>query len=99
MKLSEIAKRPQLIEITLDNEKIQAEFGEALTFYSWDRQPMDVFMRLASIDTTDTTVVIDAVRELILDQDGKKILVDDITLPTHVMLSVITRIVEDLGKF
>lgn len=99
MKLSQVAKKPQLIEITVDNEKIQAEFGEALTFWTWDRQPMDVFMRLASVDNENTTSVIEAVRDLILDENGKKILTGDVTLPTHVMLSVITRIVDDLGKF
>ena len=98
MKLADIAKKPQLVEITLDNEKIVAEFGEPLTFHTWDRQPMDVFMRLASIDTANTGVVIEAVRDLILDEKGNRILKGDVTLPTHVMLSVITRIVEDLGK-
>ena len=99
MKLSEVAKKPQLVEVSISDERIVEEFGEALTFYTWDRQPMDVFMRLASVDNTNTNSVIEAVRDLILDESGDKILTGDVTLPTHVMLAVITRIVDDLGKF
>ena len=99
MKLSEVAKKPQLVEVSISDERIVEEFGEALTFYTWDRQPMDVFMRLASVDNTNTNSVIEAVRDLILDESGDKILNGDVTLPTHVMLAVITRIVDDLGKF
>jgi hypothetical protein len=54
---------------------------------------------LASVDNTNTNSVIEAVRDLILDESGDKILTGDVTLPTHVMLAVITRIVDDLGKF
>jgi hypothetical protein len=99
MKLSEVAKKPQLVEVSISDERIVEEFGEALTFYTWDRQPMDVFMRLASVDNSNTNSVIEAVRDLILDESGNKILTGDVTLPTHVMLAVITRIVDDLGKF
>ena len=48
MKLSEITKKPQLIEVLIDDEETVKEFGEALTFHTWDRQPMDVFIKLAN---------------------------------------------------
>jgi hypothetical protein len=98
MKLSDIAKKPQLIEVTLADEDIVKEFGEPLTFYTWDRQPMDVFLKLASVDQANTASVIDAVRDLVLNQDGSRVLTDDVSLPTMVMMRVITRIVEGLGK-
>jgi hypothetical protein len=98
MKLSELAKRPQLIEITIDDADIIEEFGEALTFHTWDRQPMAAFLRLASIDQNNVQSVIGAVRDLILDEKGQQILSDDVGLPTKVMMRVITRVVEDLGK-
>jgi hypothetical protein len=98
MKLSDIAKKPQLIEVTIADEDIVAEFGEALTFWTWDRQPMDVFLKLASVDQSNTTSVIAAVRDLILNEQGQPILVGEVSLPTKVMMRVITSVVESLGK-
>jgi hypothetical protein len=98
MKLSDIAKKPQLIEVTIADEDIVAEFGEALTFWTWDRQPMDVFLKLASVDQSNTTSVIEAVRDLILNEQGQPILVGEVSLPTKVMMRVITSVVESLGK-
>jgi hypothetical protein len=98
MKLSDIAKKPQLIEVTIADEDIVAEFGEPLTFWTWDRQPMDVFLKLASVDQSNTTSVIAAVRDLILNEQGQPILVGEVSLPTKVMMRVITSVVESLGK-
>ena len=44
MNLSQLTAKPQLILIELNDEDIMKEFGEAITFHTWDRQPMDVFM-------------------------------------------------------
>lgn len=99
MKLSELAKKPQLIEVTIDDADIVQEFGEALTFHTWDRQPMDAFLKLAAIDQNNIPTVIDAVRNLILDEKGQPILKGDIALPTKIMMRVITVVVEKLGKF
>jgi len=98
MKLSEIAKKPRLIEVTINDEDIVAEFGEALTFWTWDRQPMDVFLKLAAIDQSNTASVIEAVRELILNEDGSQVLTGEESLPTKVLMRVIVSVVESLGK-
>lgn len=98
MKLSDIAKKPTLVEVTIDDADIVEQYGEALTFWTWDRQPMDVFLKLASLDQKNTSSVISAVRELILDSEGKHILTDSITLPTQLMMRVISLVVDRLGK-
>ena len=98
MKLSQIAKKPRLIEITIDDADIVEEFGEAITFWTWDRQPMDVFLKLAAIDQNNTSSVISAVRELILNEDGTPVLTGEDSLPTKVLMRVIVTVVESLGK-
>ena len=98
MKLSELAKKPQLTKVTITDEDIVAEFGEALEFWTWDRQPMDTFLKLASVDQANTASVIAAVRDLILDEAGNPILTGEVSLPTKVMMRVITAVVESLGK-
>ena len=87
-----------MVKIELSDEDIVAEYGEPLEFWTWDRQPIDVFMKLASLDVKDTANVIDALRQLVLDEDGKSILSAEQSLPSKVLMRVITRLVEDLGK-
>jgi hypothetical protein len=98
MKLSQIAAKPQLIIMTLDDEETVKEFGEPLEFYTWDRQPMETFMQLATVNNKDPQVMLNIVRTLILDEAGKEILTEEAMLPSHVLLRVIGRVVDLLGK-
>jgi hypothetical protein len=97
MNLKNISKKPQLIEVTLHDEEIQKEFGEALTFYTWDRQPMEVFTRLANVEN-NPTAMIEIVKSLILDEAGQPILTDDNMPPTGVLMKAIAKVTELLGK-
>lgn len=98
MKLSQLAAKPQLIEVSIDDEDTIKEFGEAITFYTWDRQPMDVFMKLAGSGNQDTSNIISIVRTLILDEKGKEVLKDEGMLPTNVLMKAISKVTELLGK-
>lgn len=98
MKLSQIASKPQLIEVTLDDADTVKEFGEPLTFHTWDRQPMNVFLRLANINQENVTELIEVVRTLILDENGKQLLDNDNMLPTNVLMKAIAKVTEQLGK-
>jgi hypothetical protein len=98
MKLSQIARKPQLIEVTVSDKEIVKEYGETISFWTWDRQPLEVFLKLSSIDDSNTSALMESVRNLVLDENGKPILTDDISLPNNVLLKVITKVVESLGK-
>lgn len=98
MKLAQLAAKPQLIKIELDDTEIVTEFGEALEFWTWDRQPLETFMKLANSKENDTLGMIEIVRTLILDEAGKEIITKDVMLPSHVLIRVIAKIVETLGK-
>jgi hypothetical protein len=98
MKLTQLAAKPQLIKITLDDADIVQEHGEAIEFWTWDRQPLAIFMKLANSDQHNTSHMIDIVKTLILDEDGKEIILDDVMLPSNILIKVIAKIVESLGK-
>ena len=98
MKLSQLTAKPQLIDVHIDDEDTIKEFGESIQFYTWDRQPMEVFMKLANATGNDTGGIIGIVRTLILDEKGKEILKDDQMLPTHVLMKAIAKVTELLGK-
>ena len=98
MKLNQIASKPQLIELSLTDEEVIKEYNEPLEFYTWDRQPLDVFMKLATINQDNQYEMIDLVRTLILDEEGNEIIKDGIMLPSVILIKVIAKIVETLGK-
>ena len=98
MKLSELAKKPQLVEVTLSDTDIITQYGEPLTFWTWDRQPIDVFLKLAAVEDGNYATIMSAVSCLILTETGSPVLEDGATLPTPVMMAVVGRVVRDLGK-
>lgn len=98
MKLSQLKAKPQLIQVTIDDEDIVEEFGEAVEFWTWDRHPMDTFLKLAAVDGKDFGSIFDAVRALVLDEEGKPVLTDGETLPTKIMMRVVQKVVENMGK-
>ena len=98
MELSKLASKPQLIQIKLDNEEVIEEYKEELEFYTWDRQPLETFMKLASANQEDMASMFDVIKNLILDKDGKAILSNDNMLPTKVLMMAVNKITEELGK-
>lgn len=99
MDLKKLAAKPKLERIVIDEPHIIEEFGEPLEFYMWDRQPMNTYVRLSNVDTRDIDNMIEEIRGLILDQEGKRMLENDDQLPITVLLSVINAVVTRLGNF
>tara|TARA_R110000868_G_scaffold291803_2_gene552358 strand:+ start:6080 stop:6379 length:300 start_codon:yes stop_codon:yes gene_type:complete len=98
MKLSQLAAKPQLIKVTLDDADTIKEHGEPIEFHTWDRQPLETFMKLASANQADPGSLIDIVRLMIMDETGKQVITKDTMLPTPILLRAIQKIVEGLGK-
>ena len=104
MKLSALSKEPTLAEILIDDEEIVNEYEEALSFHTWDRQPMHIFVQLANLSqdskskTPNVGAMLNLVKTLILDEKGKEIITDDSSLPTNVLMKVIGKVTETLGK-
>ena len=73
MKINQLASKPQLIKLIIDDEDVVAEYGEAVEFWTLDRQPLETFMKLAGASQNDPKLIIDIVRTLILDENGNAI--------------------------
>lgn len=98
MKLSQLAAKPQLIMITLNDAETVKEFGEPVEFYTWDRQPLETFMKIANNNGGESDKMLEVVKKLILDENGKEIITNDNMLPSKILVAVISKIVETLGK-
>lgn len=98
MKLKDLASKPQLIQLSLDDEDTIATYHEPLEFWTYDRQPIQTFMKLASTQGTDNEAMLEVVRRMILDEEGKEIINEEISIPGPVLMRAITKIVSVLGK-
>lgn len=98
LKLTQLASKPQLICITIDTPEMHERYGDALEFWIMDRQPIDQFIKMATISGENYGEMIRMVNELVLDEDGKKVLGDGEALPNDVMLAVMAAVVDRLGK-
>tara|TARA_R100000734_G_C3318832_1_gene113495 strand:+ start:2912 stop:3208 length:297 start_codon:yes stop_codon:yes gene_type:complete len=98
MKLSEIATEPKLNKVVLDKQEIVEKYGDSLEFFVYDRQPLEVFGRLANAEKENLTDVADLMKDLILDEEGNKVMVDGKQLPFDVMVEVMAQVGEHLGK-
>lgn len=98
MKLTELAAKPQLLPILLDDEEIVARYGDKLEFYIWDRQTMDIFVKLATLDYKEFDKIAQLVKDMILDESGQPVIKDDLVLPTDIMMKAIQKVVTVLGE-
>lgn len=98
MKLTQLAAKPQLIRLVLDTPDVIERYQEPLEFYTWDRQPLDVFVKLAQINNSNIGDVIDIVRTMILDESGNQVIQNDVMLPSQVLIQAIGKITDTLGK-
>lgn len=97
MNIKELARAPKLIKLTIDDEETVAQYGESLDFYMYDRQPTDVFLKLVSVDE-NVEKMFEVIQTLILDEKGKQILEGGKVLPMNLVMSIVNKVVEYMGK-
>jgi hypothetical protein len=98
MKLTDLAATPQLIKIVLDDEEILAQYNEPIEFWTWDRQPIEVFLRLAEIAGKEASKVITVVKDLMLDEHGNPVIKEGQTIPGNILFKAVNKLVDALGK-
>jgi hypothetical protein len=98
MKLTQLAAKPQLIKITLDDEEIKTNYGDALEFWIYDRQDLETFAKLAMVDAKHFDKLASLINGMILDEDGTPVVKEGTALPADVMMKAIQKVVDVLGK-
>jgi hypothetical protein len=98
MKLTQLAAKPTLVKITLDEEKIVQAYGEPLEFWVYDRQDLDSFVKIATLDVSQFDKLASFINTMILDEDGNPVVKEGFALPNDVMMAAIQKVVDALGK-
>jgi hypothetical protein len=98
MKLNQIISKPQLTRVELDNEEVIRIYGEPLEWWVWDRQPLDKFFKMMNADAASGEQIVAVLTEMILDETGEPLLKDGASLPTNILMMVVTKMTEMMGK-
>lgn len=98
MKLQELAAKPKLTKITIDDHDLVEKYGDELEFYVHDRFDMETFTKMASVETTDPGKIYNIVKDLILDDNGQPVMHDELVLPMDLMMAAVVKVTDTLGK-
>jgi len=98
MKLSQLAAKPQLIEITIDDKDTVEKYGEAVSFWIYDRHDIETFAKMATVDPDDFSKAAGVVSGLIMDDKGQLICGKGQELPIDIMMKAVTKVIDELGK-
>jgi|TARA_R110001606_G_scaffold36442_2_gene104328 hypothetical protein len=99
-QLKELATKPQLVKVTLDDADTIKEYPEGLEFFVWDKQPLEDFIQIAT-STQNAENYPDMVKlcaTMVLDDAGQPVMQDGLVLPGGIMLKCVNKVVEQLGK-
>jgi hypothetical protein len=97
--LTEFARKPQLIEIVLDNEDIVKEYGEPIVFYMNDFVDINTYFDFFRSQTDGKNSGLNQVlKRIILNKEGQPVMGDDEALPVDLAIAVLGKVNENLGK-
>jgi hypothetical protein len=97
-KLSDLAGKPQLVSMVIDDAEIVEKYGDSLEFYVYDKLPISTYTKLASLNTKDSGELYNAVKDFVLNEKGEPVVNDEMTLPMDIMNAAILKVVDSLGK-
>jgi hypothetical protein len=97
--ISEFAKTPELLEITLDSEDIVKEYGEPVIFYMKDFVDINTYFDFFRSQTDGNNAGLnDVLKKIILNKEGKPALQDGQALPVDLAVAALGKINQNLGK-
>lgn len=98
MDLTKLSAAPTLVKVTIDDKETVKEFGEALEFWTWDRQPLNTYLSLNAAMSDDQDKAVELLKTLVLDPEGNPIMAGDKILPAKIMVKAMTQVMALLGK-
>ena len=98
MKLADLATKPQLVKVVIDDKDIVETYGEELEFFINDRLPIATYTKLASLKSDNVGDLFEALKDLILNEEGKPVMDDEKILPLDLLNAAVVKVTDRLGK-
>ena len=99
MKIDQLAAKPKLVEISLNDEEIVEAYGEPITFWMKDHLDLGTYFDFYKFQQDSTSdQLMKTLRKIILNEEGKPAIDSDSVLPVDITLAVMMKINDNLGK-
>jgi hypothetical protein len=99
MDIKQLAKKPQLVQIVIDEADIVSAYGEPVTFYMRDFVDINTYFEFfKSQGEKNGDSLTKILTQIILNKDGEPVLAEDEKLPIDISVAALTKINETLGK-
>lgn len=98
MELTLLSSAPQLVEVKLDDKDTIKKYGEPLTFWTYDKQPLDTYLSLSNSMGNNQEKAVEILKTLVLDKEGNPVMKDNMVLPAQIMVKAMTKVMSLLGE-
>jgi hypothetical protein len=99
MDIKQVARKPELVEVVLNEEHLVKEYGEPITFYMVDYVDINTYFDFFKSQSDKAGNELNSLmRKIILNKEGKPVLSEDEALPIDISIAALTKINETLGK-
>lgn len=99
MDISKLAKKPQLVDLVINDADLVEKYGEEITFYMIDEMGIDTYFAFYRLQQEQKSEDLNKLlRKIILKSDGTPALGDEDVLPVDLTLAVLVKINDFLGK-
>lgn len=99
MDITNLAKKPKLEELKLDDPDIVEAYGEEITFWMFDVIDINTYFDFYKHQgSKDGDQLLNVLRKIILKADGTPAINDDDVIPIDITLATLMKVNEHLGK-
>jgi hypothetical protein len=99
MDIKQLACRPKLTQLEVNTPEIVELVGEPITFYMRDHMDLATYFEFYKLQQNqDMNLLMDLMRQVILDADGNKSISPDEILPVEIAIAILYKVNEHMGK-
>ena len=99
MNITELAKKPQLEQVSLDDPELVELYGEPITFWMLDFVDINTYFDFFKFQgEQDGEALMTVLRKIILNDQGEPAIATDTVLPVDITFAALAKINEHLGK-
>lgn len=99
MDITKLAKKPKVTRLEITEQDIIDKYKEPIVFYMLDELDLSTYFEFYKLQHNQESALLnDLLRRLILKEDGTPALAQDEIFPVDIILAVLVRINDFLGK-
>jgi hypothetical protein len=98
ISLRSLSQKPKLVEIILDDQETLDVFGSPVSFFTYDRQPLHVYLEISQAFGKNAARTEELLSGLLFNEDATPLISEGEMPDATLMAKALTKVMEQLGK-